>query len=47
MNDHEKNRELVEDGFLTVKEGAGFLNISHAAIYAMMTRGKLPYVKLG
>jgi excisionase family DNA binding protein len=47
MNENEMARELVEDGLLTVKQAAAFLNISVAKLYALMGRGELQFVKLG
>ena len=39
--------ELVADGLLTVREAAEFLRLSRSALYRLMDRGALPFVKLG
>jgi excisionase family DNA binding protein len=39
--------ELLADGLMTVKQAAAFLGISVANLYVLMSRGELPYVKLG
>ncbi len=38
---------LVSDGFVTVTEAAGFLNISKTKVYLMMDSGELIYAKFG
>ena len=38
---------LLEDGVMTVPEGQQFSRLSRGALYALMERGELPYVKLG
>jgi excisionase family DNA binding protein len=38
---------LVSDGLLNVAESAVFLRLSRSAVYALMERGELQYVKLG
>jgi excisionase family DNA binding protein len=38
---------LLEDGVMTVPEGQEFSRLSRSALYALMERGELPYVKLG
>jgi len=39
--------ELIEDGLVTVRDAAAFLSISVAGVYSLMSRGALPYVKIG
>ncbi len=38
---------LVADGLMTVREAAEFLRLSRSAIYLLMDRGELAFVKLG
>ena len=38
---------LVEDGLMTVQEAAAFLRLSRSALYALMERGELAFVKIG
>lgn len=38
---------LVADGLVAVAEAAAFLGVSRSALYLMMDRGELPFVKLG
>jgi excisionase family DNA binding protein len=38
---------LLEDGVMTVPEGQQFSRLSRSALYALMERGELAYVKLG
>jgi excisionase family DNA binding protein len=47
MGEQDPARAVVEDGLVTVKQAAGFLGISVASVYALMSRQSLPYVKLG
>jgi excisionase family DNA binding protein len=44
---HEPAYQVVQDGLVTVKQAATFLGISVAKTYTLMSRGELPYVKLG
>jgi len=39
--------ENPQQGLVTVKEAAGFLGLSVAKVYLLMTAGELSYVKLG
>jgi excisionase family DNA binding protein len=39
--------ENRERGLATVKQAAGYLGLSVAKVYAMMTEGELAFVKLG
>ena len=39
--------DVVADGLLTVLEAAEFLRLSRSAIYLLMDRGELAFVKLG
>jgi len=47
LTDEENAHRIVEDGLVTVKEAAAFLKISVAGIYALMSRGELPFCKIG
>ena len=38
---------LVSDGLMRVQEAALFLGLSRAAVYQLMERGEMPWVKLG
>jgi excisionase family DNA binding protein len=38
---------MVADGLMRVAEVAEFLSLSRAAVYQMMGRGELPFVKIG
>ncbi len=38
---------LVEDGLVTVAQAVEFLSLSRSALYRLMNRGALPFVKLG
>jgi hypothetical protein len=38
---------LLEDGVMTVPEGQDFSRLSRSALYALMERGELAYLKLG
>lgn len=40
-------KRLVADGHVTVTEAARFLDLSRSAVYSLMERGELPYVKFG
>jgi len=39
--------ELVADGLMRVAAVAEFLSLSRAAVYQLMGRGELPFVKIG
>ena len=39
--------EVVADGLMRVAEAAEFLSQSRAAVYQLMGRGELPFVKIG
>jgi excisionase family DNA binding protein len=41
------NSDLVRDGLDRVSEAAKFLCVSVSTVYDMMSRGLLPFVKLG
>ena len=47
MEHEHRNYKVVEEGLMTVREGARFAAVSVAALYSMMARGELAYVKLG
>jgi excisionase family DNA binding protein len=38
---------LIDDGFVTVPEGAKFLSVSRAKVYALMDQGQLAFCKFG
>jgi excisionase family DNA binding protein len=47
MSDVKQHRDLLGEGLVTVKEAGRFLGLSVASVYNLMSRGELPYVKLG
>lgn len=40
-------RENRERGYATVKEAAGYVRLSVAKLYQLMSQGDLPFVKVG
>lgn len=38
---------VVEDGFMSIREACAFLRVSRTEVYAMMERGELAFAKLG
>jgi excisionase family DNA binding protein len=47
MEDKRPAEELVGDGLMTTREVAAFLRLSPAAVYNLMSRDELPFVKIG
>ena len=43
----ERVEELMEDGLDRVPEAARFLQLGLTTVYGLMSRGVLPYVKIG
>jgi excisionase family DNA binding protein len=46
MSEQQK-AELVIDGLMTLREVQDFTRLSRTDLYTRMTRGELPFVKLG
>jgi excisionase family DNA binding protein len=43
-----RTRNTIEsDGFVGIEEAMRYLDISRTALYALMERGELPFVKFG
>jgi excisionase family DNA binding protein len=47
MRTQQEVSELVESGLRTIEEARAFTRLSRSALYGLMERGELPYVKLG
>ena len=43
----DKHRDIVIEGLMRVPEAAIFFGLSRAAVYRLMDRGELSWVKLG
>ncbi len=39
--------ELVSEGNLTVPEAARLIRLSRSQLYALMSKGELPFIKIG
>jgi excisionase family DNA binding protein len=43
----ERQNELTEQGFMSVREAAKFSSVSRSRLYELMAAGQLPYAQLG